>query len=83
MKIVSLYSLEGLENVIVVCNLVISDNNSLANLGLEALETVSNDLFIQSNPELCDTLIDNLLDQLIEPVGGLISVADNKLCPAP
>lgn len=80
----SLISLEGLENLKYVGgHMRIRDNDSLTSLeGLEKIKSVGSELEINNNDELCNSLADALIDQLLDTggIGGLITILDNNDC---
>jgi len=82
----ALTSMTGLENLTSVgFYLRITANNSLHNLGLPSLCSVYNNFEITSNINLCDSLAEDLVDQVLScpkgGIGGDISIFDNKICP--
>jgi hypothetical protein len=74
--------LEGLECLTRVRRLfIIQDNDSLTSLvGLENLREINGDLGIYENVELCTSVVEAFVDQLLEAggIGGDIIIYDNK-----
>jgi hypothetical protein len=79
----SLCALENLE--LISGNLYIRENKTLTSLGMTGLNKVNENIRINSNPMLCTSLVEELMDQVKERggIGGGIYIVGNKDCTTP
>lgn len=82
----ALISLSALANLSSVGHsLFVVDNPALTILGMTDLQKVGGDFGISSNPLLCKSLVEELMDQVIDGggIGGSINIEENKICLIP
>ncbi len=79
----SLNSIEALSNITSIgTSLRIISNNNLEALSLFGLKSVGDDFIIKLNSKLCNSLADELRDQVEEhnSIIGVIEISDNRNC---
>ncbi len=82
----ALTNLSGIENLTSVFeDLRIWNNNALTSLGMTGLQKVGSDFKIYDNPMLCNSLAEELMNQVLAGVGigGVLTISGNKDCTTP
>jgi hypothetical protein len=79
-SLAGLYRLTSVGN-----NLFIIDNHALTTLGMASLQKVGSDFKIYDNPMLCNSLAEELMNQVLaaDGIGGEIFIERNKECTTP